>query len=88
MQTDSAALSLSLPHQDGLLQHPFEVRKHLLIVHVGKQDAGKAHFPGLHWGLSWWSWEMHVLAATTPVKQTALRLPHSTEQGSADLSLC
>lgn len=68
------------PHQDGLLQRPFEMRKHLLVIHMGKQDAGKAHFPRLRWGLSQWSWEMHVLAAATRVKQTALGLPHSAEQ--------
>lgn len=66
----------------------FEMKKHFLIIQLGRQDTGKAHFPRLPWGLSWWGWEMHVLAAATPVKQTALGLPHSAEQGGSDFCPC
>lgn len=54
--SSSAALSFSLPTFGmDCSQCLFEVRKHLLIIQLGRQDAGKAHFPRLHWESSRWS---------------------------------
>lgn len=87
--SSSAALSFSLPSSGAdFSQSFFEMRKHILIIQLGRQEAGKAHFPRLHWRLSRWSWEMLVLAAATPVKETALGLPHSAEQGGSGFCLC
>lgn len=55
---------------------------------IGKARSKKSSLPRLCWGLSQWSWEMHVFAGATAVKGTALGVPHSAEQDGSDFCPC
>lgn len=93
--SSSAALSFSLPTFGmDCSQCLFEVRKHVLLIQLGKQDAGKAHFPRLHWELSRWSTSQNrhapgkLCSFASELSQTLVPCPGLRQQGRWSTGQC